>query len=339
MYARISLIAVLLLLPFAATAQTSPCPDSIESVDPALATGAKLSCQCPATLVRPGDVWGTGVYTADSHVCTAAIHAGAHTAGNEGDVTLTVLPGCDTYKGSTAHGITSQDYEGYARSFMFDGFENAEVAAACHTDALPGTETPPTEPPPPGDETPPGDDGQASGLGWKGTVVVSNDYTYEFDGVQTTLHGLVTYTIDGGHYTAQGEYKYVTYVPPSATSKGWARLTVEGSGSESGDVNGPIAVVGEDRRGGLSLPSMNLKVTRTSEGASANGEPLHLVENAEIALPDASAATDDLHDLPLSGTWSGTFTPKGPENPVDAAMFKPWTIKWNLSCSSDCVSK
>jgi len=67
----------------------------------------------------PGTVWGTEVYTEDSSICTAAVHAGLITLEDGGEVTFELLAGQDAYEGSEANGITSNDYGEYGGSFRF----------------------------------------------------------------------------------------------------------------------------------------------------------------------------------------------------------------------------
>jgi hypothetical protein len=67
-----------------------------------------------------GNLWGTGTYTDDSSVCTAAVHAGVITQDGGGEVTFTMLPGEESYQGSTANDITSNDYGSWSGSFRID---------------------------------------------------------------------------------------------------------------------------------------------------------------------------------------------------------------------------
>ncbi len=64
-------------------------------------------------------VWGTGVYTSDSSICTAAVLEGLITVADGGVVVAEVVNGEDSYKGSTANGVTSLDYASYPLSFEF----------------------------------------------------------------------------------------------------------------------------------------------------------------------------------------------------------------------------
>ena len=65
-------------------------------------------------------VWGTGEYTDDSSVCTAAVHAGRIDAQRGGTVTFRPQPGRPSYRGSTAHGVTTTDYGAFDGGFAFE---------------------------------------------------------------------------------------------------------------------------------------------------------------------------------------------------------------------------
>jgi hypothetical protein len=67
-----------------------------------------------------GDVYGTHVYTDDSYVCTAAVHAGLITREAGGVVTFVVAPGMAAYEGSTRNGVTSKSFRRWDGSYKFD---------------------------------------------------------------------------------------------------------------------------------------------------------------------------------------------------------------------------
>jgi LCCL domain-containing protein len=73
---------------------------------------------CPADCGATGSTTGTDVYTADSTICRAAIHAGRIT-GRGGEVTVILEPGRPAYRGSRRHGIESSDYGQYRASYRF----------------------------------------------------------------------------------------------------------------------------------------------------------------------------------------------------------------------------
>jgi LCCL domain-containing protein len=64
-------------------------------------------------------VWGTDVYTADSALCAAALHAGAITW-TGGDVTLHLLPGQSSYEGSKRHRVATASHGPAPASMRFD---------------------------------------------------------------------------------------------------------------------------------------------------------------------------------------------------------------------------
>jgi hypothetical protein len=74
----------------------------------------ELSCRCEAGF-QQGSLWGSGPYTGDSDICTAALHAGIIGTGG-GGVLVTYARGMQNYPASTAHGITSDSWGQYNRS-------------------------------------------------------------------------------------------------------------------------------------------------------------------------------------------------------------------------------
>jgi beta-lactamase regulating signal transducer with metallopeptidase domain/ElaB/YqjD/DUF883 family membrane-anchored ribosome-binding protein len=67
-----------------------------------------------------GTVWGSQVYTDDSALAAAVVHAGILKDGERGVVRVTLLPGKDSYEGSTAHDVTSQSYGTWEGSYSLD---------------------------------------------------------------------------------------------------------------------------------------------------------------------------------------------------------------------------
>ncbi|RKH49250.1 protease B [Corallococcus llansteffanensis] len=76
--------------------------------------GTQIRCSCEA--VSGGAVWGTDLYTDDSSVCAAAVHAGAIPA-TGGTVVVTIQPGQSGYSGTTRNGITTYSYGSWPGSF------------------------------------------------------------------------------------------------------------------------------------------------------------------------------------------------------------------------------
>ena len=80
-------------------------------------TGKTYKFKCPSG-GKESSVWGTDIYTLDSSICTAAVHAGKFTLDNGGSVVIELRPGESTYKGSTRNGIKTNDYGQYGSSFV-----------------------------------------------------------------------------------------------------------------------------------------------------------------------------------------------------------------------------
>jgi phage baseplate assembly protein gpV len=91
--------------------------------------GEQVDLECPAG-GRLGAVWGSNVYTDDSSICSAAVHAGLITVEEGGEVTIEVLEGQDEYVGMASNGVESEDFGPYAGSFSFPDADPLEVAAA-----------------------------------------------------------------------------------------------------------------------------------------------------------------------------------------------------------------
>ena len=89
-------------------------PDDIEAT-----VGSRYAFVCPAAGDPSYSVWGVGPYTDDSSICTAAVHSGVITAAKGGTVTFDVTTGMESYKGSTANGVTTSEYGGWPRQFSF----------------------------------------------------------------------------------------------------------------------------------------------------------------------------------------------------------------------------
>jgi hypothetical protein len=79
--------------------------------------GKRFNYNCPGN-GSPNDVWGTGVYTDDSSVCTAAVHHGLIGFAG-GSITIEIRPGQSSYRGSSGHGVQSENYGAFSGSFMF----------------------------------------------------------------------------------------------------------------------------------------------------------------------------------------------------------------------------
>ncbi len=70
----------------------------------------------PAT--QTGNVWGTDIYTDDSSICEAAVHAGV-IGRDGGTVHYERLGARQSFRGSARNGVSSSDYAAWPGSFRF----------------------------------------------------------------------------------------------------------------------------------------------------------------------------------------------------------------------------
>jgi hypothetical protein len=66
-----------------------------------------------------GSVWGTGLYTDDSSIATAAVHEGLITPEEGGVVTIEIRPGAPAYRGSARYGVRTGNFGPWQGSFVF----------------------------------------------------------------------------------------------------------------------------------------------------------------------------------------------------------------------------
>jgi hypothetical protein len=111
---------------------SATCPDNFTMHRDSTLT---IICYCaPGALT--GGVWGTGVYTDDSSLCNAAVHAGAVGASG-GMIVVHGAPGRDAYQGTSSNGVDSQNFTAHPWSFTFTGYTppsaggTSPIAAAC----------------------------------------------------------------------------------------------------------------------------------------------------------------------------------------------------------------
>jgi hypothetical protein len=96
---------------------------------------------CPPGDGSSGAVWGTDVYTTETSICGAAVHAGVINAKEGGPVSVTRAPGEEKYAGTERNGVVSRSTGGAADAFTVSA---GTVVVG----------TPPQLPPPPPAEPP-----------------------------------------------------------------------------------------------------------------------------------------------------------------------------------------
>lgn len=84
-----------------------------------------------------GTIWGTDTYTDDSPLATAAVHAGLVAPGQQANIRVTILPGQQSYTGSTRNGVTSLAYHDFGGSYRIELANLAGGRGAART-GLPG---------------------------------------------------------------------------------------------------------------------------------------------------------------------------------------------------------
>jgi len=87
--------------------QTSPLDLDLRGMN-----GERYAFRCPPGKPMPSHVAGSGPYTDDSSICTAAVHAGVIHAKDGGEVIIEIRPGQARYAGSDRNYIKSGDYDG-----------------------------------------------------------------------------------------------------------------------------------------------------------------------------------------------------------------------------------
>jgi hypothetical protein len=68
-----------------------------------------------------GSLWGTDVYTGDSSLAAAAVHAGLVKVDETAVVRVTVERPLSKYQGSTRNGVTSHDFGQYGTAYRLGG--------------------------------------------------------------------------------------------------------------------------------------------------------------------------------------------------------------------------
>ncbi len=78
--------------------------------------GARYYFTCPVNDYPGHSLYGTDIYTDDSSLCAAAVHAGVITLAG-GNISIEILESRDSYNGSTKNGLTSSGFGYWPGSF------------------------------------------------------------------------------------------------------------------------------------------------------------------------------------------------------------------------------
>ncbi len=82
--------------------------------------GSKRMFHCPPS-TGLGAIWGDGLYTDDSSICTAAVHAGTISVRAGGTVIIQIARGAPSYAGSLSNGVRSARWGRWSGSFVVVG--------------------------------------------------------------------------------------------------------------------------------------------------------------------------------------------------------------------------
>ena len=85
------------------------------------------SLQFSITGASSGSIWGSGIYTDDSSLSAAAVHAGLIAVGQTATVTVNIVGGKPSYAATSSNGITSRNWGSWGGSFSFADASNVTI--------------------------------------------------------------------------------------------------------------------------------------------------------------------------------------------------------------------
>lgn len=179
-------------------ARADQCPYDAQSI--VAGEGEALVCSCPANDSN-GAVYGTGRYTRDSKICTAARHAGAMTPAG-GDVQVYLGGACDDFKSSSQNGVNSSAWSAYPGTFAFSfplpacGLSSTMAPPADGSTWCPENATGIAATPPEGMTC-----ACAAGVNLGGAIYGSNRYTDDSKLCTAAVHAGVLDAAQGGNIT------------------------------------------------------------------------------------------------------------------------------------------
>jgi hypothetical protein len=246
--------------------------------------GARYVYTCPFYGVA-GSIWGTDVYTDDSSVCTAAVHAGLITLAGGGTVTIEIRPGQDSYTGSTRNRITSSSYPSWLGSYVLVGATRGD----------PGVGTG-------------GSDWNASAAAFRTFVGARFAYTCPAGGTPDTVWGTDVYTDDSSVCTAA---VHVGVIRPATGGtvtiemrdgqQSYTGSTRNGITSQSyGEWGGSFVVLGTPLGGPGQPPQATATGTVTVNGAPFTGGTVAYNSRVDVTK-GALTMTTEAGELTVTG--------------------------------------
>lgn len=205
--------------------------------------GKVVTFVCPA-ISRYREIWGTGIYSYASPICTTAVHASALKPRTPGQVTIKIGAATREFRGSVRNGVTSQSYGPADTTYSFvSNSEPGQIDWHTSYDRVPdGFQTPITV-------VCPADAAPASFGGLIGTDVYRSDSAICVAAVHAGVitpraGGLVTITVrpkqealpgstrNGVSSQSWEDWNYAAYPQPYTVTSG-APATVAGSAPDS----------------------------------------------------------------------------------------------------------
>jgi hypothetical protein len=115
-----SVTVLLLLLDLLAEDPRQIEPDPGRPRGPGFEAGKSFLFRVTGSASDSGTLYGADVYTDDSPIAKAAVHAGVLKDGQTGVVRLTLLPLQKSYDGTTRNGVTSNSYGSWGNSYSLE---------------------------------------------------------------------------------------------------------------------------------------------------------------------------------------------------------------------------
>lgn len=156
-------------------------------------------------------VWGTGIYTNDSSIGSAAVHMGLLTFEKGGEVTIEIRNGQASYEGSTRNGVSSSSYGEWGGSFVFIDRSGKEITLAPKQVVAPVASAPPVVAAPKEQIQEEAVDWGTDASKWSAVVGERVSLTLPPDGSARTIWGTGVYTDDSSIGTAAVHMGLITF--------------------------------------------------------------------------------------------------------------------------------
>jgi hypothetical protein len=230
-----------------------------------------------------GAVWGTDIYTDDSTVGRAAVHAGVVAPGETKTVSVTILPGQSSYPASNRNGVTSASWGAWSGSYSFAGAAGATGTATVAPTVV---------------YAPPATQSVAQGGRLNLTVTVGGvgPFTYQWFLNGTAISGAIgpTYNIASVSAANAGTYTVRATNPAGTTTVNAGTVSVANAGAPSITLQPLSKVVAPGARVSLLV------------SATGSGNLSYQWRRGSTAIPGATQNAFEI--FPASVSANGTYT-------------------------------